>query len=51
VFEGETLGWVRDTLTGEPLEELQSPSLGTVFFRYARPAIFEEEVAFGVATR
>ena len=51
VFEGETLGWVRDTLTGEPLEELQSPALGTVFFRYARPAIFEEEVAFGVATR
>lgn len=51
VFEGETLGWVRDTLTGEPLEELLSPSLGTVFFRYARPVIYEEDLAFGVATR
>lgn len=51
VTEGETVGVVRDTLTGEVIEKLISPALGTLFSRYARPVLFAEDIAFRIATR
>jgi hypothetical protein len=50
VKKGEAIGFIMDALSGEKLEKMLSPSEGIVTCQYSHPLIFQNSIAFRIAS-
>jgi predicted deacylase len=50
VQKGEVVGKIMDALTGETLEDMRSPCEGIVTCQYSHPLIFQNSIAFRIAS-
>jgi uncharacterized protein len=50
ITKGETLGQITDALSGEKLENIIAPIDGVVTCQYANPLIFQNSIAFRIAS-
>lgn len=50
IHKGETLGRITDALSGEKLEKILAPCDGVVTCQYSHPLIFQNSIAFRIAS-